>query len=97
MRKKLDYKHLINDVCGYAVENDNYVKPLPFMTAQEALNELCNYFLGDDWYEPTGQTHPEIVNFAIVETIERNFKGAKIKRNQIKSNFYSKNQKQNPT
>ena len=52
------------------------------MTAQEALNELCDYFLGDDWYEPTGQTHPEIVNFSIVEHIERNYKGAKIHRNK---------------
>ena len=54
------------------------------MTAQEALNELCDYFLGDDWYESTGQTHPEIVNFAIVEAIEKKFKDAKIKHNQIK-------------
>ena len=84
MRKKLDYKHLIEDVCGFTCENDNYAKPLPSMTAQEALNELCNYFLGDDWYELTGQTHPEIVNFAIVEAIERNFKGAKIKHKRIK-------------
>lgn len=33
-------------------------------------------------YEPTGQVHPEIVNFAIVEEIERRYKGAKIKRNR---------------
>jgi hypothetical protein len=80
LRKKLDYIHLIEDVCGFTCENDNYSKPLPSMTAQEALNELCDYFLGDDWYEPTGQTHPEIVNFAIVEEIERRYRGAKIKR-----------------
>lgn len=82
MRKKLDYKHLIEDVCGFTAENDNYAKPLPSLKAQEALNELCDYFLGDDWYEPTGQTHPEIVNFAIVEEIERRYRGAKIKRNR---------------
>jgi hypothetical protein len=86
MRKKLDYKHLIEDVCGFTHNEDDitYSRPIPSMTAQEALNELCDYFLGDDWYEPTGQTHPEIVNFAIVEAIERNFKGAKIKRKSIK-------------
>ena len=82
MRKKIDYKHLIEDVCSFTCENDNYSKPLPSLKAQEALNELCDYFLGEDWYEPTGQVHPEIVNFAIVEEIERRYKGAKIKRNR---------------
>ena len=80
MRKKIDYKHLIEEVCGFRCENDNYNKPLPSLTAQEALNELRDYFLGEDWYEPTGQVHPEIVNFAIVEEIEKRYRGAKVKK-----------------
>lgn len=80
MRKKIDYKHLIEEVCDFTCENDNYNKPLPSLKAQEALNELCNYFLGEDWYEPTGQVHPEIVNFAIVEEIEKRYRGVKIKK-----------------
>jgi hypothetical protein len=86
MRKKIDYKHLIEDVCGFTCENDNYSKPLPSLKAQEALNELCDYFLGEDWYEPTGQVHPEIVNFAIVEEIEKRYRGAKIKRSRRAEN-----------
>lgn len=81
MRKKIDYKHLMEEVCSFRCEHDNYSKPLPSLTAQKALNELCNYFLGEDWYEPTGQVHPEIVNFAIVEEIEKRYRGAKIKKN----------------
>lgn len=80
MRKKIDYKHLIEDVCGFKCENDDYNKPSPSLTAQEALSELCDYFLGADWYEPLGQVHPEIVNFAIVEEIEKRYRGAKIKK-----------------
>lgn len=83
MRKKIDYKHLIEDVCGFVYDVDI---PQPSMTAQQALNELCDYFLGEDWYEPTGQVHPEIVNFAIVEEIEKRYRGAKIKRNRRAEN-----------
>ena len=80
-RKKIDYKHLIEDVCGFTYEDECIHNiPVPSMTAQVALNELCHYFLGDDWYEPTGQTHPEIVNYAIVEEIESRYKGCKIKK-----------------
>ena len=80
MRKKIDYKHLIEEVCGFEYENGKYSEPLLALKAQEALNELCDYFLGEEWYEPTGQVHPEIVNFAIVEEIEKRYRGAKIKK-----------------
>jgi hypothetical protein len=80
MRKKIDYKHLIEDVCGFVYDVENSPIPQPSMTAQQALNELCDYFLGEDWYEPTGQVHPEIVNYAMVEEIESRYKGCKIKR-----------------
>ena len=81
MRKKIDYKHLIEDVCGLT-EEDRAAGYRPTLTAQDALNELCHYFLGDYWYEPTGEVHPMIVNFAIVETIESKYKGCKIKRSK---------------
>ena len=86
MRKKIDYKHLIEDVCGFTCENGEHRKVMPSLKAQEALNELCDYFLGEDWYEPTGQVHPEIVNFAIVAEIEKRYRGAKIKRNRKNGN-----------
>ena len=76
MRKKIDYKHLIEDVAHFHRETGYS----PTLTAQEALNELCHYFLGDDWYEPTGQMHPEVVNYSIVESIESQYKGCKIKK-----------------
>ncbi len=80
MRKKIDYKHLIEDVCGFECNDDNYGQVFPTITAQQALTELCHYFLGDDWYEPTGQVMPERVNFSIVEAIESRYRGCKIKK-----------------
>ena len=79
MRKKVDYKHLLEDVCGIT-EIGVSERVLPSLTAQKALNELCDYFLGEDWYEPTGQMHPEVVNFSIVEAIESRYRGCKIKK-----------------
>ncbi len=40
MRKKIDYKHLIEDVCGFECDDDNYDQVFPTITAQQALNEL---------------------------------------------------------
>lgn len=82
MRKKIDYKHLIEEVCGFTFNESDVTHsiPIPSLTAQQALNELCHYFLGEDWYEPTGQTHPEVVNFAIVQEIESRYRGVKVKR-----------------
>lgn len=79
MRKKIDYKHLLEDVCGFT-EEDRAGGYIPTMTAQQALSELCHYFLGDDWYEPTGEMRPNVVNFSIVETIESKYKGCKIRK-----------------
>lgn len=86
MRKKIDYKHLIEDVCGFTQSSDDtaFFTPIPSMTAQQALNELCDYFLGENWYEPTGQMNPEVVNCAIVVEIESRYKGCKIKRGDKK-------------
>ena len=53
------------------------------MDAQVALNELCRYFLGKNWYDSSGATSPEQVNTAIVAEIEKNYRGAKLKRKVI--------------
>lgn len=45
----------------------------PPMDAQVAVNELCRYFLGDDWYSVMSM-HPEQVNTEIVYEIERIYK-----------------------
>ena len=75
MRKTFDKKHILSiceDVdCGILA---------PPMKAQVAVHELCRYFLGDDWYDSSGATHPEQVNTAIVCAIEKQYKGCKIKR-----------------
>ena len=49
------------------------------LTAQNAVNELCEYFLGKNWYDSSGETHPEQVNTQIVCEIEMMYKCAKIK------------------
>ena len=50
------------------------------MKAQVAVDELCRYFLGDDWYDDSGATHPEQVNVKIVCEIEKRYKGCKCKK-----------------
>ena len=47
------------------------------MKAQVAVDELCRYFLGDNWYDDSGATHPEQVNARIVCEIEKRYKGHK--------------------
>lgn len=48
----------------------------PPMKAQTAVNELCRYFLGEDWYSVTNMTN-EQVNTEIVYEIESRYKGYK--------------------
>lgn len=74
-RKRFDREHILS-LC----EKGDFGLFAPPMKAQTAVNELCRYFLGDDWYDMSGATHPEQVNTAIVTEIERRYKGAKIKR-----------------
>lgn len=75
MRNKFDSAHILSlckeDDCG--IFN-------PPMDPQVALNELSRYFLGEDWYDASGATHPEQVNTAIVCEIEKRYKGCKIKK-----------------
>lgn len=75
MRKRFDKKHIL-DIC----EPIDCGMLSPPMKAQIAINELCSYFLGDDWYDGSGATSPEQVNTAIVVAIEQRYKGVKLKR-----------------
>lgn len=77
MRNKFDPKH-IRSICK-DVDPDT----VPSMDAQTALNELCRYFLGSNWYDESGLIHPEQVNVNIVCAIEKQYKGAKLKRKVI--------------
>ena len=45
----------------------------PPMNAQVAVNELCCFFLGDDWYSPNPISNEQI-NTEIVYEIERKYK-----------------------
>ena len=54
----------------------------PCMEAHVALNELCNFFLGDEWYANGGMS-PQQVNTEIVYDIERKFKWYKARRRLV--------------
>lgn len=73
MRQKFDKERILR-LC----ESGDYGIFAPPMKAQVALDELCRYLLGDDWYDPSGATDCEQVNTAIVCAIEQKFKGSKI-------------------
>lgn len=78
MRNKFDPDH-IQSLCRKDVSPDCF----PCMDAQTALDELCRYFLGSDWYDYSGATYAEQVNTNIVCEIEQQYKGAKLKRKVI--------------
>lgn len=78
MRTKFDPKH-IQSIC----RKDDDPDIVSSMNSQEALNELCRYFLGSNWYDASGLTHPEQVNVNIVCEIEKRYNGAKLKRRVI--------------
>lgn len=63
----------------------NTMDKLEPLTAQEALNELTKYFLGDDFYvvDPLGPTQ---VNAIIVDEIKSRYKGINTKK---KKKFFS--------
>ena len=56
----------------------------PPMKTQVAVNELCRYFLGEDWYDCSGACSSEQVNTNIVCEIEKRYKGARIKNTRSK-------------
>lgn len=47
---------------------------IPSIDAQTALNELCRFFLGEDWYVVTPMNTQQ-VNHEIVYEIETRYKG----------------------
>lgn len=51
----------------------------PPMDAQVALDELCHYLLGPDWYDSSGCTAREQINTEIVCQIEKRYPGALIR------------------
>ena len=73
-RRKLDTKHIWN-ICNSKGWKDYILSPP--MKAQVAIHELCRYFLGDNWYDNSGATHPERVNARIVCEIKKRYKGYK--------------------
>lgn len=52
---------------------------IPYMKAQTAVNELCRFFLGEDWYV-VDPLSTEQVNVNIVYEIERMFPNKCIKK-----------------
>lgn len=71
-RNKFDENHVLS-LC----EESNSV---PYIEAHVAVDELCRYFLGEDWYDDTSVQSPGQVNFHIVCEIEKRYKGCKRKR-----------------
>lgn len=51
----------------------------PYIEPQVALDELCRFFLGEDWYV-TDPLSTKQVNYWIVYDIERKFKNKCIKK-----------------
>ena len=78
MRKRFNRERILN-LC----EPGDFGIIAPPMKAQVALNELCSYLLGDDWYDTSGVTNPEQINTAIVCAIEQKFPGARIKPENV--------------
>lgn len=73
MRKKFDREHILS-IC------DKEEGTVLSLKSQVAVNELCDYFLGDDWYDDSGVLDPEQVNLRIVCEIEKRYKGCKYKK-----------------
>ena len=72
-RNTFDYDYVLN-LC----EDPN--SHIPSLKAQDAVNELCRYFLGEDWYDDTLAISNSEVNFHIVCEIESKYKGCKTKK-----------------
>lgn len=79
MKSKFNEKHILS-ICEsehYGIFK-HYGTFNPYMKAQVAVDELCRYFLGENWYDDSGATHVEQINTNIVAAIERNYKGVKL-------------------
>lgn len=72
MRNKLNVSHILSLTNG-----KDYGMCNPPMEAQVALNELCRYFLGEDYYDVLPESQKQ-VNTDIVFQIEEKYKGCRI-------------------
>ncbi len=72
-RNKCDIKHILSLTNG-----KDYGLCAPPMKAQTAVDELCRYFLGEDYYVVMPED-TEQCNTQIVYDIERFYKGCKVK------------------
>lgn len=74
-------------------DQEDYGLCPPSLKAQVALDELCNYLLGDDWYV-VSPIHCEQVNTEIVYDIEckykqhKKYKHFKIKKEKHKAKHF---------
>lgn len=81
MRKTFNRDHILS-LC----EPGDYGIFAPPMKAQVALDELCHYFLGDDWYSSSGCTNTEQINTEIVAEIEKQYYGCRLpKRKELQT------------
>jgi len=71
-----DKDKLIADRILKLTDGKDYGICSPPMNGQVALDELCRYFLGEDWYTTIPESQ-EQVNTEIVYEIETKYKGYK--------------------
>ncbi len=76
--RKETNEDIANRILSLAEPGDYGIFPPP-MDAQVALNELCRFFLGDDWYCVL-PIHAGQVNTEIVYEIESKYKKVNRKR-----------------
>lgn len=76
-------KHILD-----VAENGNYGIMSPPMNAQTAINELCNFFLGEDYY--TININNEQANTEIVHDIEQMYKGNRKYYKKLKKKYKNK-------
>ena len=75
-RTRCDVEHILSLTNG-----KDYGLCAPPMKAQVAVDELCRYFLGDDYYIVMPE-NTEQGNTQIVYDIERKYKGYKVKESK---------------
>ena len=66
---KRQEKFLSEIIKNYTQPDNIFPKP---MTDREALEMLCNYFLGEDWYTVNPVNHNQVNVYRVVRIIECN-------------------------
>lgn len=82
-RYEIIRKHILD-----IARDGNYGIMSPTMNAQTAINELCNFFLGEDYYAIS--INNEQVNTEIVHDIEQMYKGNKKYYRKLKKKYRNK-------